>query len=560
MAARGALLTIVTALLAAAPAAAATDRTETPLPSRGDGVAASVVTIAAPMPAGTPAHPAACDTLSYLRLRNAAGPRRATRSHAVLVAMPGILAGAESLEITGRNVVRAGARGGRNLEFWALDRRSNCLEDHWGVLQARAARDPQVAFDYAFGGKTVAGRRFAGLLSGASLAWLSRVGLAQTVQDEITVITRELPESFRTRRLLCGGHSLGGPLTGALAAWDWDGDPATTTDAGFRQCAGFFTLDTRLPAPTDEGQQRIVSALGLADGLAGGISPTLTAGPPFSSEVFQLVPVLGLAAELAPRERSAIIGRLPRTDNVNSALGLLMSRDWLQALTGQPDIRTLNATNTAALASVFDNNSSPITILRTGLGMPSGGPIAPKEFPVPFGSGVQLGILGGARLGAPAAYGAGAPLYDWRDWRQNAAGPPLLAPDGRPYGPAGDEVTDVAQFAREMAGDQVDFLEQYFPTRMVTDLGAFLFGDRSGTLRGARYNAGAGTKPVLNLDAERGLAPMMGGPVTTATTRTVVLPGHWHLDVGTAAETGPDGAPALLPAELASFAVTVAGS
>jgi hypothetical protein len=547
--------------LVATPASAAS-RTETPLSSMGDGVSASVVRIAAPMPAGTPAHPAACDALSYLRLRSTTGPARARRSDAVMVTMPGILAGSASLEITGRNAVRAAARLGRSIEFWALDRRSNCMEDHWGLEQARAAGDPQVAFDYYFSRKTVDGRQFNGIARGAQTAWLSRVGLAQTVRDEITVITNELPASFRTKKLLCGGHSLGGPLTGALASWDWDGNSTTTSDAGYKQCAGFFTLDTRLPEPGDPNQQKIISALGIADGLGGAVSgsPTITGGPPFSAEVFQIVPILGLAAELAPDSQSTLIGQLPRDDNFNSALGLLLSGTWLQALTGQPDVRTLKATNAATLGAVFDDNSSSISILRAGLGLTGGSaPVMPKEFPVPFGSPVTLGLFGGSRLAAPARYGTGAPVYRWRNWQQVATDPPRLAPDRRPYTIATNEITDMQQFARAMASGGLDFLEQYFPTRMVTDLAAFGFGDRGGTLRDARYNVDFAGKPVLNLDAARGLAPAMGMPADTPSRRTVILPGYSHLDVGTAAELDATGQPSVLPGELARFALRVAG-
>ncbi len=371
------------------------------------------------------------------------------------------------------------------------------------------------------------------------------------------MITSELPESYRTKKLICGGHSLGGPLTGALASWDFDGDPKTTNDAGGKQCAGFFTLDSRIPTGGDPNP--LTTALGLNDGLAGatGGAPTITGGPPFSAEVFQIVPILGLAAELAPEGTSSLIGQLPRNDNFNSALGLLLSGNWIQALTGQPDIRTLRATNTAALASVFDDNSSPITILRAGLGMPAGGPIAAKDFPVPFGAPVTLGVFGGGRLGAPSAYGPSAPVYRWRDWQQTLAEPPLLAPDGRPYSAPGDEVTDMRQFARAIAGDDVDFLEQYFPTRIVTDLTAFGFGDRSGGLAQARYPAGVNGRPVLNLDAGRGLAPAMGA--APAGQRTIVIDGHSHLDVGTASERRADGSAAPLPIELARFALDVAG-
>jgi len=552
---------LAAATLITAPAAAA-QRTETTLPSRGDGTTVSVVRLAAPMPPGTPTHPADCDTLSYLRIRSADGPAQASRSDAVLVAMPGILGGAEGLDITGRNTVRAAATKGKHIEFWALDRRSNCLEDHWGILLARAARNPQLAFDYYFRGKAVAGHTFAGIANGARTAWLTRVGLAQTVRDEVTVIAQELPESFRTKKLLCGGHSLGGPLTSVLAAWDFDGNPATTSDAGYKQCAGFFTLDTRLPGPSDPNNQAIASALGIADGLAGAIggSPTITGGPPFSAEVFQIVPILGLAAELAPDAPSTLVPQLPRDDNFNSALGLLLSSTWLQALTGTPDVRTLNASNAAALASIFDDNSSVITILRAGLGLPGGAPVVPKEFPVPFGAPVTLGLFGGSRLAAPASYGPRAPVYRWRSWQQVATDPPLLAPDGQPYSSAVNEVTDVQQFARVISGDSVDFLEQYFPTRIATDLIAYWLGDHSGTLQDARYNAGTGTKRVLNLDAARGLAPMMGAAPDSPTVQTVVLPGFSHLDVGTAADRTASGQPATLPRELARFALSVVGN
>ena len=58
-------------------------------------------------------------------------------------------------------------------------------------------------------------------------------GLGLTVRDWHAVITRELPDrAVRTRKLICGGHSLGDLLTAALASWDFDGDPATTDDAG----------------------------------------------------------------------------------------------------------------------------------------------------------------------------------------------------------------------------------------------------------------------------------------------------------------------------------------
>lgn len=554
----GAVAAVVVLLLVPATAGAAT-RVETPVPSRGDGVVASTVTLSAPMPARTPARPAACDTISYLRLRSQSGPAQAKQSDAVLISMPGILAGAGSMDETGRGVVRAASARGKHFEFWSLDRRSNCLEDHWGTALARANDDPQLAFDYYFKGASFGGNKFAGLATGARLSWLSRMTLAQTIKDEATVISRELPASFRKKKLLCGGHSLGGPLTSALASLDFDGDPRTTADAGWRQCAGFFALDTRLPVAASGTQATVISALKLSDVLGQGAygSPTLTGGPPLSSEVFQILPVLGLAAEMAPDQQSTILPQLPHNSNFDSALGLLLSRDLWQALTHNPDVRTLRATNAAALAAVFDDNSSPISILRAGLGIGAGGPFAPKQFPVAYNSPPVLGLFGGARLAAPTAYGPKAPLYRWLDWQQSAASAPLRDPWGTPYSQPENEVTDMRSFAHNMAGDGLNFAEQYFPARLVTDLAGWTLGDRSGAQSVFRYPNGVTKKPAIYFDAMRGLGGSAGPVSGPAGTKVVKLPGYAHLDVGTAAEVDATGNPAPIPRELVEFALGV---
>ncbi len=91
------------------------------------------VRIWAPLPASSPPHPEACDYLGYLRYRSPRGPRNPAKARAILIAMPGFLGGAASFDQVARNVVRDAAKRGRSVEFWALDRRANCLEDHHGV-------------------------------------------------------------------------------------------------------------------------------------------------------------------------------------------------------------------------------------------------------------------------------------------------------------------------------------------------------------------------------------------------------------------------------------------
>ena len=77
--------------------------------------------------------------------------------------------------------------------------------------------------------------------------FLNEFGLERTMEDWYTVLRTGIPgQRRRARKVICGGHSLGGPLTAAFASWDFDGDPETTEDAGYSQCAGLVGLDTTL--------------------------------------------------------------------------------------------------------------------------------------------------------------------------------------------------------------------------------------------------------------------------------------------------------------------------
>src|SRR5688500_12056991 len=87
------------------------------------------VRIRAPLPASVGPHPKACDYLGYLRYRSARGPRNPNKARAIITAMPGFLGGAMSFDQVARNTVRNAAKRGRFVEFWAIDRRANCLEE-----------------------------------------------------------------------------------------------------------------------------------------------------------------------------------------------------------------------------------------------------------------------------------------------------------------------------------------------------------------------------------------------------------------------------------------------
>ncbi len=367
----------------------------------------------APLSAAAAPQPRRCDWLSYLRFRNPGGPRLARKADAVLVAIPGFLGGAASFDQLARNVVRDAAARGRDVEFWALDRRANCLEDHRGIRGQARARDPRVSFGYYFGDRKVEGRGFSGFKSREEAGFLRQYGLSRTIRDWYKVLRREIPgQRRRARKVLCGGHSLGGPLTAAFAGWDFDGDPETRRDAGFKQCAGFFGLDTTFSLDGSAGGPPVS---GSAFGTASGGAPYVDA-PPLTPRTIQTLSIIGTAAYQEPAQETPILDLIPETPEFDLTLRLLYSRDAASFATGQPSIRDFRLTNEAALGGVLDDNSASISILRSSVGFTVGGPLTDKNFPAPDGT-----------LALPES--PDGPLYRWQNYNRVGAGGAPLTPN-----------------------------------------------------------------------------------------------------------------------------------
>src|SRR5207253_7715380 len=84
-------------------------------------------------------------------------------------------------------------------------------------------------------------------------------------------------------------------------------------------------------------------------------------------------------------------------------------RDAANAATQMPSIRDFRTTNEVTLGATFDDNSSPVTILRTSLGTFAGGPVAQKSWPAQYGQTLPSGLIDGKHLMIPTA--AHGPLY-----------------------------------------------------------------------------------------------------------------------------------------------------
>jgi len=521
----------------------------------GDGVRESYVSVSAPLPASAGAHPAVCDRLGYLRVRAIGGPDDPARADTVFVTMPGILAGSGSLEPTARNIVRAAAEGGRHVEVWVMDRRANCLEDHRGLAVGAAQNNPALAFDYYFGTRVIDGHRYQPAAA-TDTGFLRHVGLAQTLQDYRTILGL-LPDSVRRSKVMCGGHSLGGLITGALADWDFDGTP------GYSLCAGFFTLDSRLKmqlvgpltAPLTNGLAQLQRLLPITlptsvSDLLGTALPYINIAP-LTPETLTMAEVFSQAAAIAPEEPSTLLARVPHDVNFELLTRLLAARDPIGFALGQPDVRRIHATYAAALGLVIDDNTEPIGILRASLGALTGGPVVRKNFPLPYGTPLDpLALLGGDKLVSPAAPNT---LYRWHDY--NALTPAdTRTADGDTYTNPSREVTDLHQFAAAYSAPVADGTEWYFPTRLLTDVLTANLGNRQGDLHNLRYDNGVTQRPAINLDGgDTGFGPSID-PTNQGPGTIVVLPGYNHLDVGTAAWHQNNNQPEPLSHTLVNFA------
>ena len=541
--------------------------------SKFAGVTTTAVTVNAPLPATFGARPAACDKLVFLRTKRTAGPADPADADTVLTAQPGVLEGASAFINVGSNLVaRAWSERSKNVEFWAIDRRSNCLEDINGLEAAFAANDPSALIDYYYRGASQGGETFDGFLGKSSpdVAWLKKMGMDQTLRDWNEVITRGLPNlADRQQKLYCGGHSLGGIITGAYSNYDFDGNAGTLGDAGYNQCRGYFGLDTLV---TDDpvklrqlgpaiGLDQLTSAFtGLSDAAiqAGLIAPFVDIPGAINPEVMYLLTGVGAAAKIDPTSESTLVDELPANSNVRSAYRLYFSRNLSDFIDGSPGLADFRMTHQALLGTFMDDNSMPLGIVQSSVGFFNGGPVADKNFPLPNLVGqipglewLTGGILGTGRLAIPTDYGkkcflffcwyepGTGPLYKWRNY--NALGGVTIprTATGAPYTTVAEEVSDVNDLALSLSAMPANFIEAYFPMKLQLDSMLMLAGSTAAA-PGAVHPGGASLRPNLNVIAG-------GGPVkgiaSLLSPQSPVVDGYQHLDVLTAAPAQNDGQP-----------------
>ncbi len=329
----------------------------------------------------------------------------------MVVQQQGLGGGAVNSDSVAFNTVTSARNLGTNIEFWALARRSACLDEMTGFDFALKSGNYLDAVDYYFNGKEIDGQMFTGIKQSQDLRVLDWMGLDRVVRDQYELMLHEIPDqAVRQQKYVCTGISLGGLVTGMFANWDFDGNPATHDDAGADQCAAFASQDSMVSADPAAIQNtpffRDVTNLvvGATDGVLkaasqAGVTPrTLGPAPVLGTKTFLLYRLAGLAAHLAPDAESELLKHLPRDVEMDLTLNFLFAPTWSSFVTNGADgsgtIRDFRFTNSPLLGVLIDNNSSNFALPQQSIGALDGGPLQEKSFPNP-GEATQIPILGG---------------------------------------------------------------------------------------------------------------------------------------------------------------------
>ena len=172
-----------------------------------------------------PGTPAELNKVGVLEI----GPKRAQN---ILVLNPGTSASAAYFAPLAKTVVEK-AKG---WQVWAVERRENLLEDHSVLDQAKDGTvDGQELFDYYLGWLTDPSiTNHFQFIPDTDVAFARDWGMNVEIEDLRRVV--KLAQKGG-RKVVVGGHSLGGSITTAYATWDFDGEP------GARGLSGLVFID-----------------------------------------------------------------------------------------------------------------------------------------------------------------------------------------------------------------------------------------------------------------------------------------------------------------------------
>lgn len=375
-----------------------------------------------PNPTTGGATPAENNFVRVVRYRVDADPPRPARAVAVL--MPGFLGGAGSYDPMARAIVRRSTATDA-FEAWAIDRRSNLLEDHHGQDVAEVKKDPEIAKRYYFEEEAVEGKTFTGFVEQASFDYASEWGITTTVGD-LRKIIELAPQNERKPRLFLVGHSLGASIAEEYAAWDFDGTP------GYSELAGLVLVDgvSRQEGAASPSITEDEYVNGTGPGPGGFSPPGLDKIR--KSDRYIALPVLGV--KVYPIAAAAAMRAMWLPD----AFADDPYRDTaFSTLLALPTIPKM--TNRAAMGFAFDDASNGVTFAAVSCGKGAGG--ATETYDSLFGTPL-------IHPSDPAA------TYTWVEYDKTNP----------------REHTSIDDISRAwFDGPSLDFAEWYFPARLSLD-------------------------------------------------------------------------------------------
>ena len=154
------------------------------------------------------------------------------KARSVLVLNPGTSASASYFAPLAKTIVERLPEW----QVWAVERRENLLEDHSVLDQAKNGRvTGQQLFDYYLGWLVnPAITPHFQLIPDDDVAFAREWGMRVEIED-LAVVVKEARR--HNRRVVLGGHSLGGSITTAYATWDFRGK------AGAKKLKGLVFID-----------------------------------------------------------------------------------------------------------------------------------------------------------------------------------------------------------------------------------------------------------------------------------------------------------------------------
>jgi pimeloyl-ACP methyl ester carboxylesterase len=179
-----------------------------------------------------------------------AGPE--VQPDAILILMPGFEGGAGSFKILAENLLPRALAGGQRLELWAIDRRSNQLEDLVGADIAEEFLDPQIALDWMYGGElgltlhpvlaSGPNRRAIFYNTTSDIPFLAN-WTSLTLSRDIDAVVDAARLAARNQNVFLGGHSAGTGYTARYASTDFNLTGVGPADPGYAKLRGLVLLE-----------------------------------------------------------------------------------------------------------------------------------------------------------------------------------------------------------------------------------------------------------------------------------------------------------------------------